>query len=73
MTLPRITDVIDKSCREVKAQVGHDVSASEGRAFTRRFFFQLLEMDKDTREAFIKYCLEYYDQDKHLWDKEAKE
>lgn len=61
MKIPNITSIIDLCCRLVKAKKGHDVDATEGRAFTRQFFIQLSKMDPDTRHSFVEKYVRYYE------------
>ena len=58
--IPSIPEVIDFACRKVKSPRGHDVSASEGRAFLRQFFFEVLRMPPVIMVKFIAKCLIYY-------------
>lgn len=60
MKIPSITSIIDTCCRLVKAKRGHDVDATEGRAFTRQFFILIGKMDPDTRHKFIDKYVRYY-------------
>lgn len=60
MKIPPITKLIDACCKAVSSPKGHDVSASEGRAFIRQFFLQLNKMKPTVRQAFIDKYLAYY-------------
>ena len=58
--IPNIDDVIDEICRKVKSPKGHDVDASEARAFNRQYWFCILRMPVEIRAKFIAKNLIYY-------------
>lgn len=62
--IPKISEVIDRACRFVKAAPGYDINAAEGRAFTRAFFKEVLRMKPIVAVKFLAKCLTRYSKEK---------